>query len=154
MESLKDFDKENNKSCEKKLKKKTKNIRFLNKKCTITTTTDDVTNDNWWRNKLKLGIIPSICLRGTLPPYPPTREWWWYCRQLFLSTIWGISHFFQFRKNWKKRTLPGVRFPRQLKISKLYLYKLYYYKNFFLFPNVSYLKFDKDSKNVILFYVR
>ena len=50
--------------------------------------------DNWWTKKLKLGIIPSICIRGALPPHPPTREWWWYCRLLFLFYNFGYFPFF------------------------------------------------------------
>src|ERR1700755_1516377 len=48
------------------------------------------------------------------------------CRQFGVFLIFRIS-----KKLGKKRTLPGVRFSRQVKISKLYLYKLYYYKNLF-----------------------
>ena len=48
-----------------------------------------------------------------------------FCRQIGVFPI-----FSNFEKIEKKRTLPGVRLSPQMKISKLYLYKLYYYKFF------------------------
>ena len=71
------------------------------------------------------------------------------CRRIGVFSI--FSNFERIEKNGPCLTYDY----RDIEITKLYLYKLYYYKNFFLFPKVSYLKFDKDSKNVILFtYVK
>src|ERR1700755_1777039 len=105
-------------------------------------TTDDVTN-------LNLVLYRTFVYWGLCPPYPrPVSDDdivdYFSCRRFGVFPI-----FSNFEKIEKKLTLPEVRFSRELKICKLYLYKLYYYKNLYFISQF----FDKDSKNIILFYV-
>src|ERR1700755_2703322 len=51
--------------------------------------------DNFWAKKLKLGIIPSICLEGGSAPRTPRPVSDDDIVHYFsFSTIWGIFHFF------------------------------------------------------------